>query len=94
MRVCEGRHNLEEPLRRAFLRIKVRNQRLQSSANTNVFVCGQSVPSTRYGSTPPVSTRVIAQGEPSLPSSCLSIAWVPAMLPSWVMPVGEIFAGC
>ena len=94
MRVYEGRLNPEEPLRRTFLRIKVRNQRLQSSANTNAFACGQSVPSTRYGSTPPVSTRVIAQGEPSLPSFCLSIAWVPAMLSHWVVPVGEYFAGC
>lgn len=54
----------------------------------------QSVPFSRYGSTPPVSTRVIAQGEPSLPSFCLSIAWVPAMLLFRVMSVGEFFAGC
>ena len=94
MRVSEGCLHPEKSLQWAFLYIRVWNQRLQGPANTNVFVCGQSVPSSRYGSTPPVSTRVIAQGEPSLPSFCLSIAWVPALLPYWVMPVGEIFAGC
>ena len=94
MRVSECYLHPEEPLQWTFRRIRVWNQRLQGSANTNVFVCGQPVPSTRYGSTPPVSTRVIAQGEPSLPSFCLSIAWVPAMLLPRVVPVGIHFAGC
>ena len=51
------------------------------------------MPTNHYSDEPPVSNRVIAFCEPSLPSSRLSIVWAPALLSNRVMPSGEDFAG-
>ena len=60
MRDFEGFFHTEEPLRWTVLRIRVRDQRVQGSANTNVFVYGQSVPlpaTAAHLPCPPVSSR-------------------------------------
>ena len=51
------------------------------------------MPTNHYSDEPPVSNRVIAFREPSLPSSRLSIVWAPALLLVRVMPSGVCLAG-